>query len=52
MRDKPSLNRNITSAVLYLFGKASNKIFARILFVLIVATLFLLYGFFLLFGHV
>ena len=48
MRDKPSLNRNITSAPLYLF----DKIFARILFILIVATLFLLYGLFLLFSHV
>ena len=44
MRDKPSLNRNITSAPLYYSTRPSNKIFARILFILIVATLFLLYG--------
>ena len=46
MRDKPSLNRNITSAPLCLSTRPSNKIFGRILFVLIVATLFLLYGLF------
>ena len=46
MKDKPSLNRNITSASLYLLAGPSNKIFVRILFVLIVATLFLLNGFF------
>ena len=50
MTDKPSLNRNITSAPLHLSTGPSNKIFVRILFVLIVATLLLL-DFFLLFGH-
>ena len=44
MRDKPSLNRNITLAPLYLLIRPSNKIFARMLFILIVATLFLLHG--------
>ena len=46
VRDKPSLNRNITSKTLHLFDKASNKIFLRILFVLIVATLYLFNGLF------
>ena len=46
MKDKPSLNRNITSASLYLLAGPSNKIFVRILFVLIVATLFLMNRFF------
>ena len=40
MRDKPFFHRNITSALLYLFDRSYNKIFVRILFVLIVATLF------------
>ena len=44
MRNKPSLNRKIISTPLHLFD--SNKIFVRILPIVMVATLFLLIGLF------
>ena len=41
MKDKPSLNKNITQHHCAYSTEPSNKIFVRILFALIAATLFI-----------
>ena len=46
LRDKPSLNTNMHQHHCTYSTRSSKKIFARILFILIVATLFLLFAFY------